>query len=586
MKRVRRLEVDRPAWSENLKEAVESEALRRLAEESGRREKEARGKGVGGGHPSVIAEEKKDEEVSSSSTSSSKKKKKSKKKKRKKKSKRFRVQGKKDLKKIFEFTGLDPSLRVRRRVMRLARRAMRNRSREDSEGSSCSSTEGSSTEEAGQHLFEETHKIRKAATRGPGALTAFTISSMSKSLLTQQGLPIEETDGAVPCIALQYHKQVLSQRLSPPLARESLNICAATDALLGGQVALGLDILVQRLKSIEALGGGQSWAAAQKLELAPQEGSQLAALEESETANKELREELKNRQASQKTWQKGEKGGSKGKHEEAKGKSKREKGGKEKGRGKGEGEVVSTPLMLSEQEIEEELARMAQVAFAKERLEQKEAHHDFTMLQKPDGSEQSYNHSSEAILARTAPEGDAAPEGETTTCPLSERKKKLGAGGFRFADVVGDLLRNLSTPLRKTVTLGEVFPLPYGSFLERTPFDDLNVEVREVLKGMIVGLNSIYDCSPSATQRVSPLHVRILRGLSQEAQRFVEKSGKFDCLSWKDFLRVRSVDYKGDEVKTAQRTSWNHVKPALPQEVGAVARGRPGLYQTTQSHGA
>ena len=338
LKQARRLEVDPPAWGENLKEAAESEALRRLAEESGRREKEARGKGVGAGRPHEGEKEKKEEEVSSSSTSSSKKKKKGKKKKKKKKSKRFRVQGKKDLKKVFEFTGLDPSLKSRKRVMRLARRAMKNRNKEDSESSSCSGTDGSSTEEAVQHLFEETHKIRRAATRGPGALTAYTVSSMSKSLLTQQGLPIEESDGAVPCIALQYHKQVLSQRLSPPLARESLNICAATDAILGGQVALGLDILVQRLKSIEALGAGQSWAASQKLELAPQEGSQLAALEESRTANRELREELKNRQASQKTWQKGEKGGSKGKQEETKGKGKREKGGKEKGKGEREKE--------------------------------------------------------------------------------------------------------------------------------------------------------------------------------------------------------------------------------------------------------
>ena len=311
--------------------------MRKLAEESARREKEARGKGVGGGihTPALGAKEAKGVE-SSTTSSSSRRRKKGKKKKKKKKAKRFKVQGRKELNKIFEYTGLDPILKNRRRVMKRARRAMRHRSKEESGSSSCTSTEGSSTGEDGEHLFEETHKIRRVAMKGPGALAAYTISNMSKSLLTQQGLPVAEAEGAVPCIALQYHKQVLSQRLSPPLARESLNLCSATDALLGGQVALGVDILLQRLKSIEALGAGQTWAASQKLELTPQEGSQLAALEESKSANRELREELKNKQATQKTWQKGEKGGSKSKQEDNKGKGRKEKGGKDKQKGERE----------------------------------------------------------------------------------------------------------------------------------------------------------------------------------------------------------------------------------------------------------
>ena len=339
LKKLRKLEVAPPAWGENLKEAAESETLRRMAEESSRRDREARGKGVGGGREPAAGGEAAPEELSSSSTSSSKKKKKGKKKKKKKKGKAFKVQGKKDLAKVFEFTGLDPKLKSRKKVMKRARRAMKHRSKEDSGDSSCTSTEGSSSSGDEAHLFEETHKIRKAAMKGPGALSAHTIASMSRSLLTHQGLPIEIQDGPVPCIALQYHKQVLSQRLSPPLCRESLNLCAATDAILSGQVALGVDILLQRLKSVESLGGGQSWAASQKLELAPQEGVQLAGVEESKTANKELREELKNRQATQRTWGKSDKGSSKSKQEEAKGKTKKDKGGgKDKHKGEREKE--------------------------------------------------------------------------------------------------------------------------------------------------------------------------------------------------------------------------------------------------------
>ena len=182
-------------------------------------------------------------------------------------------------------------------------------------------------------LFEDSHKIRRAAVRGPGALSCQTIQNMSKYLLTSQGLPVAPREGALPAICLQYHRQVLAGGLSPPLARESLNICSAADAILEGQAALGLDILLQRLKSVEALGGGTSWASAQKLELTPAESSQLVDLEESRSANRELGEELKNKQASQRIWSGGKsdsKGSGKAKAEETKGKGKKDKGGKDK----------------------------------------------------------------------------------------------------------------------------------------------------------------------------------------------------------------------------------------------------------------
>lgn len=92
--------------------------------------------------------------------------------------------------------------------------------------------------------------------KGPGALSCQTVQNMSKYLLTAQGLPVAPREGALPAICLQYHRQVLAGRLSPPLARESLNICSAADAMLEGQPALCLDVLLQRLKSVEALGGG------------------------------------------------------------------------------------------------------------------------------------------------------------------------------------------------------------------------------------------------------------------------------------------------------------------------------------------
>ena len=335
VKRLRLLEVDTPAWAQNLKEAAEAEVLRRLAAESDRRAREARGKGVGA--PAGEAAKGADTSESSGSSDSSKEKKKRKKKKKKgkkkkKKGKAWKVEGKKDLKQLFQHTGLDPDASIRRAVMKKARKGMQKK-KDDSEASTGSSSGESRSASAGEELFEDSHRIRRAAMKGPGALSCQTIQNMSKYLLTAQGLPVAPREGALPAICLQYHRQVLAGRLSPPLARESLNLCAAADAILDGQAALGVDILLQRLKSVEALGGGTTWAAAQKLELTPAESSQLVDLEESRSANRELREELKNKQASQRIWPsaKGDsKSGSKTKAEESKGKGKKDKGGKDK----------------------------------------------------------------------------------------------------------------------------------------------------------------------------------------------------------------------------------------------------------------
>ena len=45
---------------------------------------------------------------------------------------------------------------------------------------------------------------------------------------------------------------------------------------------------------------------------------------------------------------------------------------------------------------------------------------------------------------------------------------------------------------------------------------------------------------------------------------------KFDELSWDMFFKVRSIDYKGDEILTARFVGWKELEPALPKEVGTV----------------
>ena len=184
-KAMRLLKFDPPSWSQNLKEAGETDVFRRMAEESARKMREEKGKGTGTGAPRPAeagAAAKEDEEDISTSEESKKKKKK--KKKRKKKAKAWKVEGKKPLDSLFNHTGLDPVLKSRQQVMKKARRAMRKKTRGESTGSSGSSTSETSSAEIEGSLFEEGHRIRRAATKGPGALACYTVENMAKMLLT------------------------------------------------------------------------------------------------------------------------------------------------------------------------------------------------------------------------------------------------------------------------------------------------------------------------------------------------------------------------------------------------------------------
>ena len=178
-----------------------------------------------------------------------------------------------------------------------------------------------------------------------------------------------------------------------------------------------------------------------------------------------------------------------------------------------------------------------------------------------------YEHSEAAILAGTEHEGRAGLDCTSERTELIE-PEKTGLSGMEFGDVVGGLVG--SNFLRKTTTSGEVFPLPIDTALDQPFLAHLSEKVRTVLRGLVLGLNDVYDCRPGRSGVVSPLHARIFLLLSEEVKRFLERLPLFGELTWKEFLKVRSIDYKGEEVKTAQQTSWENLAPALPEEVGAV----------------
>eukprot|EP00435_Cladocopium_sp_Y103_P025953 s2172_g6.t1 len=129
-------------------------------------------------------------------------------------------------------------------------------------------------------------------------------------------------------------------------------------------------------------------------------------------------------------------------------------------------------------------------------------------------------------------------------------------------------------PLRSK-TMGEgnqksIFPLPTSraAFLQLDP--DMNEKVVSWLFCVTISLNSSWGSEifnegfPNRSQR------RSLEGILKEVRRFCGMETKVAEVSWKDFFKVRSIDYKGDEVKVARRFSWKNISPALPNEIGKV----------------
>lgn len=284
--------------------------------------------GVGPGEgerPGPPAPAKEAELIEEEEASRSKKKKKEKKNKRKDRSvndgRTPKKASQKKVEVLFAGTGLDPSDKVQKKVMRRARKFLDKKRRRDrsssggsqeEDGSSGSSSSGGEVNLEG--IFAEESKPRALAERFPGLLTMDTIKSMRRSLLTAEGE--EVSGGGVRPVALLYYRNQLSKRATGAQGRELLNLCSALDQLLKGQVAQAADVLSQRIKAQEAILHGTTWTIAQRMEITAPESSLLVARGELVGVQKEDYDEAKAKWKSQY-------GGKKG---DAKGKTKGPKG--------------------------------------------------------------------------------------------------------------------------------------------------------------------------------------------------------------------------------------------------------------------
>ena len=283
---LRRLAPEAPkTWEANLIEESETAILQSEAEALRKRKEDA---------------EKKEIRRRSSSTSPSKKKKK--KRKKKKESRRLeagelrapgkpKLGGKTAAKKatdaLFQGTGLDPSWKNRKKILKLVKKKLK-KTRESS-SSSASSTSTTSSGSGGENVLEDRSKLHRIAAIAPGVLAAQGICNMKEFLTQVAGTGWEEDRQSLPPLLGLYHRTYMVGRLSGGVSREFSTLCWIGDLLLQGRASEAMDALVQRLKSLELTAGGTNWATSQKLELVPPPTASIGGRSEIQVARKEAK---------------------------------------------------------------------------------------------------------------------------------------------------------------------------------------------------------------------------------------------------------------------------------------------------------
>ena len=130
--------------------------------------------------------------------------------------KRPRAAAQKSLKSLFRGTGLDPRERVRKRVIKRARKAAKKSKSGRSSSSSRSSTEATATDEdqeGDMDLFEVDSRVKKMADACSGALCCNSLGMMKQNLL--QSIGEQSKPSGVPAVCVTDYQQRLHRRATP-----------------------------------------------------------------------------------------------------------------------------------------------------------------------------------------------------------------------------------------------------------------------------------------------------------------------------------------------------------------------------------
>ena len=188
---------------------------------------------------------------------------------------------------------------------------------------------------------------------------------------------------------------------------------------------------------------------------------------------------------------------------------------------------------------------------------------------------------------------DGQAQGEDLSGQSPARRSESGKGlcGKRLWEMGEDLVagfRRVSSLCSQTTAKGEklkplegkdTFPLPTLRSQIVLVLDAAEPWVIDWVQAVCMGLNSLWGCPTAPLQDGSPdlvhgtvseVHTRVLRSIARDVTRLGGIDEVTQDFEWSSFFRTRTIDYKGDEVKTAQQFMWKNIKPAIPREIGVV----------------
>ena len=528
---------------------------------------------------------------------------------------------KKDPNALYKGTGLDSREKVRRRVARRARRAMRKKSKKGS-SSEDSGSSGTSRRSVGlgedETVFQQASKVKLVATGFPGTLACQALSQMRSVLLSEIGT--EDRPGTLKACALAYFRQQLSRKASGPAQRELLSIATAVDMMLNGNAAGALDVLIQRFKSCETMLAGCHWTVAQRLELAPAEGILLTPNEEMVHARRDIYEESRlkwlSAQPDGRAGGSSGKGGGKTKGEGREGRQQRwqrspmGQRGRPKRRPSKEEGGERWQVVAGDSSGKDESRAMALEGPMNEASNRTESGYEGGMALAPrwccdaedlgpvsqtgGGTPDHWGQSVHAAAPKWAGEnsfvtvegakigtlGDAVAAFETTAETFERGPQKVEAratlSGKSLADCGSFLANRLLEvlPLRSQSTgrgsPASVFRLPTS----RSTFLSIDEKMDEGevawAQCVTLSLNSLWGGSMCHEGEPNVPQQRCLAGIVSEVKRFCGIQDRLEDCDWKAFFSIRSIDYKGDEVRVARTFTWSNIAPALPKEIGKV----------------
>ena len=141
---------------------------------------------------------------------------------------------------------------------------------------------------------------------------------------------------------------------------------------------------------------------------------------------------------------------------------------------------------------------------------------------------------------------------------------KVGDLGELFQQVMHRCRQDESCRLQPMAGNRSLFPLPVSTCLEQFP------NAPPFLQALACGLNDLHGVEDSTESRGNPTSLRAMKNLAATAASSEILEETIPKIDFKEFLKHRKVDYRGEEIKVAKKLKWSSVEPSLPKEVGQL----------------